>query len=132
VTNRDVLPPRGGLAPPQVATLPDGSTLSLRPLAEEVSRRYLAEFPDEHERYGNAGAEWCIHDNQHILNWAFLSATGRRDLLEGQLAWLAGVLEARGYPVERLNRDLEIAAAVLREMAPGAEAAALALESSRS
>jgi hypothetical protein len=32
---------------------------------------------------------------------------------ERQLTWLAGVLEARDFPIERLARDLEIAAAVL-------------------
>jgi hypothetical protein len=34
---------------------------------------------------------------------------------ERQLAWLAGVLEARDFPLERLARDLDIAAAVLDE-----------------
>jgi hypothetical protein len=30
-----------------------------------------------------------------------------------QLAWLADILESRGYPVARLARDLEIAAEVM-------------------
>jgi hypothetical protein len=36
------------------------------------------------------------------------------DGFERQLAWLAGVLEARDFPLERLARNLEIAAAVVR------------------
>ena len=35
---------------------------------------------------------------------------------ERQLTWLAGVLEARDFPLERLARDLDIAAAVLDEL----------------
>ena len=34
------------------------------------------EHPDEQERYGKAGMAWCIHDNQHILNWAALESNG--------------------------------------------------------
>ena len=36
----------------------------------------------------------------------------RVDDFHAQLAWLAGILESRGYPVARLARDLEIAADV--------------------
>ena len=44
--------------------------------------RYRAEFPDEEERYGDAGNAWCVHDNQHILNWAYQDAPGFVDLDE--------------------------------------------------
>jgi hypothetical protein len=58
-------------------------------------------FPDERERYGPAGAEWCRHDSQHLLNWAVLSLTQDLDY-ERELSWLARVLEARNFPLPRL------------------------------
>lgn len=100
------------MAAPERAKLPDGDDIALAPLAEEICRRYRAEYPDEERRYGDAGIAWCIHDNQHILNWAALELAGLEDLGE-QVAWLAGVLEARDFPLERLARDLEIAADVV-------------------
>jgi len=111
-----VTEPPSGSPPPVTAELRDGTHLDLRALAEEVCRRYRAEFPDEERRYGDAGRAWCVHDNQHILNWAVTEANGFGGL-ERQLVWLAGVLEARDFPLERLARDLEIAAAVLPELA---------------
>ena len=55
---------------------------------------------------------WCRHDNQHILAWAAAATRGYVDLA-AKVRWLAGVLAARGFPVARLARDLEIAADVL-------------------
>ncbi len=48
-------PPRApsGGAPPESATLPDGSSLELVPLAREIARRHRLEFPDEVDRYGD-------------------------------------------------------------------------------
>jgi hypothetical protein len=109
-----VTEPPSGHPPPASAELRDGSTLDLRDIAEEICRRYRAEFPDEEARYGDAGVAWCIHDNQHILNWAITEANGYGGL-EGQLAWLAGVLRARDFPLARLRRDLEIAAEVVED-----------------
>ena len=106
--------PPSGHPPPASAELREGSTLDLRDIAEEICRRYRAEFPDEEGRYGDAGVAWCIHDNQHILNWAITESNGYGGL-EGQLAWLAGVLHARDFPVARLRRDLEIAAEVVED-----------------
>ena len=113
-------PPRppGGGAPPETAEL-DGEKLELVPLATEIARRHRAEFPDEEERYGERGLEWCIHDNQWLLSWASIAAAGWLDFPD-RVAWLAGILESRGYPVARLARDLEIAA----EVAGGAEGSA--------
>jgi hypothetical protein len=111
------LRPPSGYPPPEVAETADGDTLALRSLAEEICRRYRAEFPDEQERYGDAGIAWCVHDNQHILNWAVLATRGFIDL-EERLAWLARVLEARGFPLPRLARNLELAAAVVRDDLP--------------
>ena len=104
--------PPSGAPPPETAELDGHGALDLRGLAEDICARYRLEFPDEQERYGDAGVAWCIHDNQHLLNWAVTEANGFGGF-ERQLTWLAGVLEARDFPVERLARDLEIAAGVL-------------------
>jgi hypothetical protein len=123
---RRVAPPSGE-PPPQTAVLPDGSALDLVELAWEICARYRREYPDEEERYGAAGVAWCLHDNQHILNWAVLSFSGYTDLTR-QLSWLCNILEARGFPLERLTRDLEIAAdVVLDSRAPEGERLAAAL-----
>jgi hypothetical protein len=109
-----VTEPPSGYPPPASAELGDGETLDLRALAEEICGRYRAEFPDEGERYGDAGIAWCVHDNQHILNWAVTEANGYGGF-ERQLEWLVDVLDARDFPLDRLARDLEIAAAVVAE-----------------
>jgi hypothetical protein len=112
--SRAGLPPRApsGGAPPEVTELPGGRRLELAAPAREIARRHRAEFPDEAERYGDRGLEWCAYDNQWILAWAAADAAGFESLGR-QVEWLAGVLDARGYPVERLARDLEIAADVV-------------------
>ena len=113
------LEPPSGHPPPVEARL-DGAPepIDLAGLAREVCRRYREEFPDEGERYGDAGVAWCLHDNQHIVNWAVLARNGLADL-DRQLTWLARVLEARQFPLDRLARDLEIAAEVVRERLAG-------------
>jgi hypothetical protein len=85
--------------------------VELVPLAREIARRHRLEFPDEADRYGDRGLEWCVYDNQWLLSWAIMAVAGWGDF-HAQLAWLAGILESRGYPVARLARDLEIAAEV--------------------
>ena len=121
-------PPRGGTPPPATATAPDGTTLELRPLAQEICARYRREFPDEEERYGEAGLEWCVHDNLHILNWAVLDAAGSEGVLDRQLGWLGRVLVARDFPLQRLQRNVAIAADVVRGEHPEHAAVADALE----
>ena len=108
-----MIEPPSGHPPPATAELRDGGTLDLRALAVEICRRYRLEFPDEQERYGEAGIAWCIHDNQHILNWAVTDWSGFGGL-RSQLEWLAGVLHARDFPVSRLARNLELAADVVK------------------
>ena len=111
--DRALAPPQGG-TPPADAVVVDGETVFLAPLAREIARRHWDEFPDERGRYGDAGFEWCVHDTQYILWWATLD--GEDDaVLERQLAWLARLLSARGYPLERLRRAVEIAAEVTAE-----------------
>lgn len=87
--------------------------LHLAPLAHEVSRRFFEEHPEDTELYGEAAFAWCVHDNQWLLSWAAedLELGGGHFLKN--VRWLARVLGARGYPVERLGRDLEIAADVV-------------------
>ncbi len=109
--SRPPAPPRGGEPAPADLRLADGEIVWLRPVAEEISLRLRAEFPEEAETYGEAGLEWCVYDNQHLLRWASLGD----EAFGEQLDWLARVLGARGYPLERLARDLEIAADVVRE-----------------
>ena len=111
------LAPPTGSAPPARATLRPGERIELVPLAEEVTQRYFDEFPDDAERYGDTGREWCVHDNQYILAWAVGDLAGHR-MLARQVSWLAELLSARGYPRERLARNLEIVADVLGERIP--------------
>ncbi len=104
--------PPSGAAAPMDAIAPDGTALDLRDLARGVCARYRAEFPDEEERYGDAGQAWCVHDNQYILHWALLDAQGLTKL-DDQVAWLGRVLGARDFPLDRLARNLELAADVV-------------------
>jgi hypothetical protein len=117
---RSLQPPRGGTAPPQQASV-GAQTLFLAPLAARICRRYREEFPDEEQRYGDAGMAWCVHDLQWILSWA---AAGE---LSANVEWLARVLAARDFPVERLARALELAAEALDDELGGPSEAASAL-----
>ena len=89
-----------------------GAEIDLVGPAREICRRYRLEFPDERGRYGEAGMAWCVHDNQHILSWAAMAVEYGLGM-ERQLEWLAEVLGSRDFPLERLVRDLEIAAEVV-------------------
>ena len=109
---------------PTVARLA-GSVTALAPLAEAITARYLAEFPEDVERHGEATPEWCRHDNQWLLSWAVDDVRGATDLVE-QAQWLARVLHVRGIRVSRLARDLEIASEVVRPGAFGAGSEAVA------
>ena len=118
----------GGAGAPEVAELPGGVRLDLTVPAREIARRHRAEFPDEEQRYGDRGLQWCVYDNQWILAWAAAAEAGYVDLGK-QIEWLAELLAARDYPVERLARDLELAGeavpaldAVLRSAAETARA----------
>ena len=122
--DRRLHPPSGYPAPTEAA-LGAGVTLQLLPLAQEICRRYRQEFPDEEEKYGDAGTAWCVHDNQHLLNWA-AGEVGGFYKMNPEVAWLADVLEARGFPVDRLARDLDIAAEVVLRHVSGGHAERLA------
>jgi hypothetical protein len=93
-----------GAPPPEQA-----GGLDLRTMAERITDRCGDEFPDEDVRYEPAvWRAWCRHDAQYLLQWAVLDVEGTTSL-DRQVAWLAGVLEARDFPVDRLARTLEIA-----------------------
>ena len=93
-----------GAAPPEEA-----GGLDLRALAHRVTDRYGAEFPDEDERYApEVWRAWCRHDTQYLLQWAVLDVE-QTTSLDQQVAWLAGILDARGFPLDRLARTLELA-----------------------
>jgi hypothetical protein len=122
MTGRPLRPPEGGEEAPVVSSALDGhGPLDLVSLAQAICERYGLEFPDERERYGTAGTAWCVHDNQHILNWAVESVTGELDIRQ-EISWLATVLEARNFPVDRLARDLDIGAEVVIDRVGGAGA----------
>ncbi len=99
-----------GAPPPEEA-----GGLDLRELAVEVTERYAAEYPDEDERYDPAvWRAWCRHDTQYLLQWAVLDVERSVDL-EANVAWLARVLAARDFPLDRLARTLELTADVAEE-----------------
>ena len=107
-----------GAPPPAQATLADGAVRDLEPLAVEVTERYAQAFPDEDERYTREWRAWSNHDNQYVLWWALSDHAGTVDLWS-QIAWLAGILEARGFPLDRLARNLQLTADVLGERVGG-------------
>ena len=119
------------MAPPARAIGLSGAEIDLVEVARRTCIGYDRLFPDERERYGPAGAAWCRHDAQHLLNWAALSLTQNLDY-ERQLAWLARVLEARDFPLPRLARCLQLLAEVTREMVPGEPQLAARLEAGAS
>lgn len=106
---RTTAPPSGAPAPEQA----DG--IKLVPLAEEVTERYAVEFPDEDERYEpEVWRAWCVHDSRYLLQWAILDVAGTTDLAQ-QVGWLARILGARDFPLDRLARTLELCGDVLAE-----------------
>jgi hypothetical protein len=121
MTDRRTQPP-GGWPPPDRATL-GGRTVELRPLCEAVAARYFERYPEDLERYGDLARQWEIHDTQHLLNWAIGDVKGHVDL-EQQVGWLAGVLEARDFPLEHLAGNLELAADTVEDELADAEALA--------
>lgn len=124
--------PPSGMPPPTTARFGDRD-VDLVAIAARICERYREAYPDEEGRYGDAGMAWCRHDNQHILNWAIGAATGLVGL-DREISWLANVLHARDFPLDRLAHDLELAAEAVEEEL-GAEAAAIAAslrESARS
>jgi hypothetical protein len=106
--------PPSGQEPPHTVQRRDGTTVELDPLAREVCDKYFDAFPDHLEHYGPAGDAWCTHDSLYLFDWAFHDLDWDESVLIPQVLWLARVLAARDFPVARLARHLELAAAVAR------------------
>lgn len=100
----------GGMPPPTTATLPDGTEADLHTLAIKVTEIHLQRHPEDTERYGDLAWAWCVHDTQHLMAWGVDDTD-----FAGQLRWLAGLLEARGYPVANLYDCVHTCARVLRD-----------------
>lgn len=118
------LAPPSGDPPPVSVEVSDAGRLDLVRLAEDICRRYHEEFPDELESYGDAARAWCVHDLQHLLSWAAGEVNGHFEM-RPQVAWLAKILEARRFPLERLARGLDLAAEVVRSEVGGRLASVL-------
>ncbi|MEI7744313.1 MAG: hypothetical protein WCK58_11280 [Chloroflexota bacterium] len=89
------------------------------PLAERLCEAYYAEFPETDARYGQRGRDFCVHDNAYLLSWL----TDELDLPASRafgrnVAWLAGILEARGFPMDAFHRNLELMGAAVAELRP--------------
>jgi hypothetical protein len=114
--SRDVAPPSGWPAP-QTAALA-GRSIALVPLAEATADRYFKEFPEDLDRYGDAARAWDVHDTLHCLHWAVLDVEEIASL-EREVAWLTNVLRSRGFPLDHLARNLDLAAVVVDEQLAG-------------
>lgn len=78
-------------------------------LAQVVCERYYAEFPDYDDRYGQRGRDWCVHDNAYLIAWLVDELElGTAGSFARNVAWLVGLLEARGFPMEGFWRNLEL------------------------
>ena len=55
-----------------------------------------------------------MHDTAHCLQWAVLDVEGFVDL-HREVQWLTSVLRSRGFPLEHLAQNLELAADVVDE-----------------
>ena len=106
--------PPSGAPPPQAVRLDGDRVVALGPLVDAIADRYYDEYPDEVERYGPVGREWCVHDNLYLLAWAYAAQRGDMRFDE-QVLWLARVLHSRDFPLDRLAHDLQIAADVVVE-----------------
>ncbi|UJA21530.1 hypothetical protein HJD18_15790 [Thermoleophilia bacterium SCSIO 60948] len=120
--------PPSGAPPPASATTADGRDVELEPLAAEICRRYYERYTDEAETYGGNGVAWCVHDNQYLLDWAIGDVSRVTDL-DAQVAWLSGILSRRGFPLERMVHNLELAGDVVSDELPSEDELAARLRS---
>jgi hypothetical protein len=112
--DRPPAPPSGWL-PPASALTADGEEIDLIGPARASSDAFIAAHPEYLERYGAAGRKWCVHDHQHVLNWAI---TRSAQQFAHELDWLAGVLDARGFPLPWLAEGTERLADALAAQRP--------------
>ena len=120
--------PPSGWPPPTEARLA-GATIALAPLAAATADRYFERFPEDLERYGDAARAWELHDTLHLLHWAIGDVEGFVEM-QHHVGWLAGVLDARDFPLEHLAANLELAADVVAEQLEDGDAVATRLRQS--
>jgi hypothetical protein len=111
--------PPSGAPPPQMFELAGGTMIDLGPLARQLCVRYYETYPDDLERYGDAGRAWCEHDSRYLLAWALEDARAGTVDCVAQVAWLGRVLNARAFPIDRLASHVELTATLLRAAALG-------------
>ncbi len=89
------------------------------PLAETICDRYYVEFPDQRATYGDRGAAYCSHDNAYLVAWLVdaLGAAGAASFATN-VAWLHGLLQARGFPMDAFRRNLELVGEAVAGMRP--------------
>jgi hypothetical protein len=106
--------PPSGVNPPQTFQLANGTQIDLAPLARKLCEHYYALYPDDHERYGPEGQAWCDHDSRYLLAWGLEDARAHTVDCVAQVQWLARVLTARSFLIQRLVRHVELTAEILR------------------
>lgn len=80
-------------------------------LAESVCSEYYRLYPDTDERYGGRGRAYCAHDNAYLAAWIVNSVElDSPAMLAHDAQWLADLLAARDFPMERFVRNLELVA----------------------
>ena len=99
-----------------IPTTDAGFPSELLPLAERVCAAYYAEFPDTDDQYGARGRAYCAHDNAYLAAWVLQGIElGSPATLERNVRWLADLLAARGFPLDRYARNLELVATAIVE-----------------
>lgn len=100
--------------------------LKRRVIAEEVTERHFEAHPEFDARYGTAGREKCRDDAEYHL--AYLEeavAASSPELFADYVAWAASMLASRGVPEADLVDHLRTVLAVLGEMLPADQGAAI-------
>ena len=105
--------PPGGATPPELFELSGGERVDLGRLSRILSDLYFARYPEPDEEKAAIERAWCEHDSRYILAWALEDARAQTVDCVEQVRWLGRVLEARGFPVERLIVHLELASSML-------------------
>jgi hypothetical protein len=88
-------------------------------VAEGICERYYEEFPDQDERYGERGRAYCAHDNAYLVAWLVdaLGVAGEGSFGRN-VAWLRGLLEARGFPMDAFSRNLTLVGDAVTQLRP--------------
>lgn len=106
-----------------IPTSDSGFPSHMLDLAESVCAEYYRLYPDTDERYGGRGRAYCAHDNAYLAAW-IVSAVELDSpaSLARDVRWLADLLAARDFPMDRFVRNLRlVAAAVVADgLAPAA------------